>query len=214
MLQLLLMMGISYLIGAIPTSIIAGKLLKGIDIRKHGSGNAGATNVFRVLGWKAGTVVLLIDMFKGWFPTVVVSQLGMDSGLGWGAINYQILAGVSAIFGHIWTLFAGFKGGKGVGAGAGMIIGLAPMPVLVCIIVFAATVGLTRFVSLGSILGALTFMLVIVLQRYVFGQAIPVELLVFSGFIPALIFFTHRANIRRLLKGEENKISFGKTNNQ
>ncbi len=211
MISLLLMVVISYLIGSIPTSIIAGKLLKGIDIRQHGSGNAGATNVFRVLGWKAGLVVLLIDMFKGWFPTVYVSQLGMDSGLAWQPINYQILAGVAAMFGHIWTIFAGFKGGKGVGTGAGMIIGLAPLPVLICLIVFVVTVALTRYVSLGSILASITFMVVVLLQKYVFDIDIPTQLLVFSVFVPILIIFTHRSNIQRLLKGQENKIQFGKS---
>lgn len=211
MISLLLMVVISYLIGSIPTSIIAGKLLKGIDIRQHGSGNAGATNVFRVLGWKAGLVVLLIDMFKGWFPTVYVSQLGMDSGLAWQPINYQILAGVAAMFGHIWTIFAGFKGGKGVGTGAGMIIGLAPLPVLICLIVFIVTVALTRYVSLGSILASITFMVVVLLQKYVFDIDISTQLLVFSVFVPILIVFTHRSNIQRLLKGQENKIQFGKS---
>lgn len=211
MLNMLLMIAISYLMGSIPTSIIAGKLLKGIDIRKEGSGNAGATNVFRVLGWKAGLVVLLIDMLKGWIPTVYVSQLGMDSGLGWHAINYQILAGVCAMFGHIWTIFASFKGGKGVGTGAGMIIGLAPFPVLVCIIVFIVTVWLTRFVSLGSILASITFMAVVFVQKFALNQPVPIELLVFSVFIPVLIIFTHRANVQRLLKGEENKIQFKKS---
>ena len=211
MLNMLLMIAISYLMGSIPTSIIAGKLLKGIDIRKEGSGNAGATNVFRVLGWKAGLVVLLIDMLKGWIPTVYVSQLGMDSGLGWHAINYQIVAGISAMFGHIWTIFASFKGGKGVGTGAGMIIGLAPVPVLVCIIVFIVTVWLTRFVSLGSILASITFMAVVFVQKFALNQPVPIELLIFSVFIPVLIIFTHRANVQRLLKGEENKIQFKKS---
>ena len=211
MLNMLLMIAISYLMGSIPTSIIAGKLLKGIDIRKEGSGNAGATNVFRVLGWKAGLVVLLIDMLKGWIPTVYVSQLGMDSGLGWHAINYQIIAGISAMFGHIWTIFVSFKGGKGVGTGAGMIIGLAPVPVLVWIIVFIVTVWLTRFVSLGSILASITFMAVVFVQKFALNQPVPIELLIFSLFIPVLIIFTHRANVQLLMKGEENKIQFKKS---
>ncbi len=211
MINLFLMIAVSYLLGAIPTSIIAGKLLKGIDIRQHGSGNAGATNVFRVLGWKAGLVVLIIDMLKGWIPTVYVSQLGIESGLGWGLINFQIIAGFSAMFGHIWTIFAKFKGGKGVGTGAGMLIGLAPLAVLICLVVFIAIVAATRFVSLGSILAASTFAIVIFVQKFALSQPVPNELLIFSVFIPMLIIFTHRSNIQRLLKGEESKISFGKT---
>lgn len=211
MLQFALMIIISYLTGSIPTSIIAGKLTKGIDIRQHGSGNAGATNVFRVLGWKTGLVVLLIDMLKGWVPTVYFARLGLASGMEWDFVNYQIIAGICAIFGHIWTIFAGFKGGKGVGTGAGMLIGLAPGAVLICIIVFAATVALTQFVSLGSILASITFMLVIFAQKFALGQPVPTALLVFSAFIPLLIIFTHRSNIRRLLSGQENKIQFGKS---
>ncbi len=211
MLNMLLMIIFSYLLGSIPTSIIAGKLLKGIDIRQHGSGNAGATNVFRVLGWKAGLVVLIIDMLKGLIPTVWVSQLGIESGLGWNVINYQIIAGFSAMFGHIWTIFAKFKGGKGVGTGAGMLIGLAPFAVLICLIVFIAVVAATRFVSLGSILASITFTAVIFVQKLVLGQPVPNELMIFSLLIPTLIIFTHRANIQRLLKGEESKISFSKS---
>ncbi len=211
MIYFIAMIVISYLCGSIPTSIIAGKLQKGIDIRQHGSGNAGATNVFRVLGWKTGLIVLLIDMAKGLIPTVWVSQLGANSGFGWEAINYQVLAGVSAVFGHIWTIFAKFKGGKGVGTAAGMVIGLAPVAVLICIVVFAITVWLTRFVSLGSILASITFFAVIFIQRFVLEQPIPDLLLIFSIFIPVLIIFTHRSNIQRLLKGEENKMTFGKS---
>ncbi len=211
MLQVIFMIALSYLAGSIPTSIIAGKLTKGIDIRQHGSGNAGATNVFRVLGWKIGLVVLLIDMLKGWVPTVYFARLGLGSGMEWDFVNYQIIAGMSAIFGHIWTIFAGFKGGKGVGTGAGMLIGLAPGAVLVCIVIFVATLATTRFVSLGSILAAIAFMLVIFVQKFALGQTVPTALLVFSAFIPLLIIFTHRSNIGRLIKGEENRIQFGKT---
>lgn len=211
MIYLVLMVAISYLCGSFPTSIIAGKMLKGVDIREHGSGNAGATNVFRVLGWKAGLAVLLIDMAKGLIPTVWVSQLGEASGLGWETIAYQVIAGVSAVFGHIWTIFAKFKGGKGVGTAAGMVIGLAPWAVLICLLVFAGTVALTRYVSLGSVLASITFLTVILVQKYAMNQAVPDLLLIFSFFIPALIIFTHRSNIQRLLKGEENKIQFQKS---
>ncbi|MEL6822937.1 MAG: glycerol-3-phosphate acyltransferase, partial [Calditrichota bacterium] len=141
---LLLMIVISYLMGSFPTSIIAGKLLKGIDIRQHGSGNAGATNVFRVLGWKAGSVVLFIDIMKGLIPTAMLYQVGLK-GMNWEPVNMQILAGISAVFGHIWTVFAGFKGGKGVGTGAGMVVGLLPKAVIIAILVFIVTVAITRY---------------------------------------------------------------------
>lgn len=206
--QLLAMIGLSYLIGSIPTSIIAGKLLRGIDIREHGSGNAGATNVFRVLGWKAGVAVLIIDMLKGFVPTVWISQLPQGA-LGWPAINFQIIAGLCAVFGHIWTVFAGFKGGKGVGTGAGMLIGLAPAAVGICVVVFVLVVAITRYVSLGSMLASLALPVVIFVKHYTLHQPQPTQLMVFSMFIPALIVYTHRSNIRRLMEGTENRIQFG-----
>ncbi len=207
MLYFIAMIFLSYLIGSIPTSIIAGKVLKGIDIRQHGSGNAGATNVFRVLGWKAGITVLFIDIMKGVIPTVWVYQIGLIN-FSWQPINAQICAGLAAVFGHIWTVFAGFKGGKGVGTGAGMVIGLAPVAVLIALIVFIITVAATRFVSLGSILASLTLPVVLFLQRFALSQSVPNQLLVLSVFIPVLIIYTHRSNVQRLLKGQENKIQF------
>lgn len=210
MLNLILMLLLGYLIGSFPTSIIAGRLLRGIDIRSEGSGNAGATNVFRVLGWQAGVLVLLIDIFKGWISTVWVSQWGIAGGTGLAPVDYQILAGLAAVFGHIWTVFAGFKGGKGVAAGAGMLIGLAPEAVVVCIVAFVAVVAITRYVSLGSMLGALAFPAVIFFQRFKLGIPVASEMLIFSSFIPVLIIYTHRSNITRLLRGAESKISIGK----
>lgn len=209
--QLILMIVISYLMGSIPTSIIAGKLLKNLDIRTVGSGNAGATNAFRILGPTAGTIVLLIDMAKGFIPVVWISQLGIADGPAWEPIIYQLIAGLSAMFGHIWTIFAGFKGGKGVGTAAGMLLGLTPLTIGICLLVFIVTVAITRYVSLGSILAALTFLIVTLVRKYALGVAIPDALLIISIFIPALIIYTHRANIQRLLKGEENKMKFGKS---
>ncbi len=200
---------ISYLMGSFPTSIVTGKLLKGIDIRQHGSGNAGATNVFRVLGWKAGIAVLFIDMLKGFVPAFWVYRLAVGH-VDLPAIDLQIIAGLSAVFGHIWTIFAGFKGGKGVGTGAGVIIALAPFAVLVALVVFIVTVALTRYVSLGSILASITVPLVVILQKTIGQQPVPLELVIFTLFIPLLIIYTHRSNIQRLLQGNENKIQFSK----
>lgn len=194
--------------GSIPTSVIASKLLKGIDIREHGSGNAGATNVFRVMGWKIGLTVLVIDMGKGYIPTILFYKLGMR-GVDWPTINLQILAGLSAILGHIWTVFAGFKGGKGVGTGAGMLIGLAPFAVIIGIIVFIIVVSISQFVSLGSIIASISVPITVLLQ-YQSQETFPIQLFIFSLFVPALIIYTHRKNIQRLLRGEESKIHFGR----
>ena len=208
MIYLSIMILASYLLGSIPTSIIASKIIKGIDIREHGSGNAGATNVFRVMGWKMGLSVLIIDMAKGYIPTILFYKLGMK-GVDWPIINLQILAGLSAIFGHIWTVFAGFKGGKGVGTGAGMLIGLTPFAVIIGIIAFIIVFSISRFVSLGSIIASV-FVPITVLIQYQSQETFPIQLFIFSLFVPVLIIYTHRKNIQRLLKGEESKIQLGK----
>lgn len=197
---------IAYLFGSFPTAIIAGKLLKKIDIREHGSGNAGATNVLRILGWKAALVVLLIDMFKGFVPVFWLTALIV--GQGDTTIYFQILAAFAAISGHIWTIFAGFRGGKGVGTAAGVFLGLAPVALTIALLAFLIVVALTRYVSLGSLLAALVFILTELIQKFIFKIAVPDVLLYVSALVVALIWFAHRANIKRLLAGNESKISF------
>jgi len=199
---------IGYLFGSFPTAIIAGKMLRKIDIREYGSGNAGATNVFRVLGWKAGVTVLLIDMLKGFIPVFWLAPLIYGT-TGEYLVYYQILAAVGAIAGHVWTIFAGFKGGKGVGTSAGVFLGLAPWPLTIALVVFIIVVALTRYVSLGSLLAALTFLVMLLIQKYVWSMQIPDVLVYLGTAVVILIWYAHRTNIKRLLQGTENKISFG-----
>jgi len=201
---------IAYLFGSFPTAIIAGKLLKKIDIRDHGSGNAGATNVLRVLGWKAALVVLLIDMFKGFVPVFWLA--GMIHQQPDTIIYYQILAAISAIIGHIWTIFAGFRGGKGVGTSAGVFMGLAPIPLISALVFFIIIVSFTRYVSLGSISAALVFLLLLGYQKYILIINIPDILFYLTVVVVALIWIAHRDNIKRLLKGQESKVSFSSSN--
>ena len=125
--DIILVIILSYLAGSIPTSIIMGKLLKGIDIREHGSGNAGGTNALRILGWKAGITTMILDIFKGFAATFWFSKFAMD-----GSVPIMIIAGIAAILGHTYTIFAGFKGGKGVGTAAGMLIALFPVSLPSC----------------------------------------------------------------------------------
>lgn len=197
---------IAYLFGSFPTALIAGKLLKKIDIREHGSGNAGATNVVRVLGWKAGLIVLLIDMFKGFVPVFWLAPV--IAGTTEYTIYYQILAAVAAIAGHIWTVFAGFRGGKGVGTAAGVFLGIAPLALSIALLFFIIVVAISRYVSLGSLLSSAAFLSTLLLQKYYFMQEVPVVLIIVGAIIVALIWFAHRANIKRLLSGTESKISF------
>jgi glycerol-3-phosphate acyltransferase PlsY len=233
MLTLLAILTVSYTIGSIPSSIIAGKLLKGIDIRQYGSGNAGGTNAIRVLGWKTGLLVTLIDIFKGTFAAVSVVAFFKSHPVGafpdMNEVALRLLAGMSAVIGHVFTVFAGFKGGKGVSTAAGMLIGIAPVSMLMVIGVFLLTVYLSRYVSVASILAALAFPLIIAIRKYIFElgsgldyyirlfgarwfvhDSLDYHLLIFGLIVAFAILYTHRGNIRRLLSGTENRLTFGK----
>ncbi len=213
MLSLILIILLSYLAGSIPTSIIMSKLTRGIDIREHGSGNAGATNVIRVLGWKIGIVVIIVDVGKGVLATLLISKLRIDQA----PISdnlVQIIAGLSAVLGHIWTIFAGFKGGKGVGTAAGMLFSLYPIAGLICLIIFGTVLLTGRYVSVASMSAAVSLPIVILILNNFFKYSITKELFCFAILMALLIVFTHRSNIKRLVKGEENrikKISFKKS---
>ncbi len=229
MLTLALIALCSYLLGAIPTSIIISKLVKGIDIRQYGSGNAGGTNVFRVLGWQAGVFVTLFDMFKG--IASVTSIVGyftenpIDALPNMPFIVYQLIAGVAAMLGHIYTVFAGFKGGKGVSTGAGVVIGIAPITMVFVFAVFFITLLLTRYVSVSSMIGAVSIPTVMAIRRFLFGGDLdgqfPISLfgnefvlhdsletitIATSVVIAFVIIYTHRTNIERLRNGTENRL--------
>jgi glycerol-3-phosphate acyltransferase PlsY len=207
MLDLIAIVIISYLLGSIPTAIIFGKLLRGIDIREHGSKNAGATNVFRVMGAKVALTVLAIDALKGWAAVVLVSQVSCCVAAPILAPVYlQILAGLAAIVGHVWTVFAQFKGGKGVGTALGVFIGLLPIPALSALAAWIIVVAITRYVSVASLTAAVVLPVTAIIQKAVQGGGAGV--VIFAGLIGALIWFTHIPNIKRLLAGTENK--FGK----
>jgi len=206
MIDLLIVIVLSYLLGSIPTAIIAARSTRGIDIREHGSGNVGGTNALRILGWKIGMTVMIFDFGKGWFAAYYIAQLGYNNGI-IEPLLVQILAGSFSIVGHIYTLFAGFKGGKGVGTAAGMLLAVYPVSLLFCIAVFAITVGTTKYVSLASILGALTLPISLYIRELYYGGEIELVRSAFAIFIVFLIVYTHRSNIQRLLKGEEKKFS-------
>lgn len=209
---------LSYLIGSIPTSIIISKAAKGIDIREHGSGNAGGTNVMRVLGWKHGILVILLDALKGVLAVVVVARLHYGSMPFQNPTPFddftliQIIAGISAVIGHIWTVFAGFKGGKGIATALGMLLMIVTIDMLIALGVFILVVTLSRYVSLGSLAGAVSVPLALIVRENVFHVNIPNyhTLLPFLIFLAVLVIFTHRKNVIRLLNGSENKISFSK----
>lgn len=203
MISLLSILILSYLVGSIPTSIITGRILKRIDIRDYGSGNAGGTNAFRVLGWKAGVFVTLFDIAKGTFSTIVISKIHIDALPFDNATLIMILAGICAILGHTYTIFAGFRGGKGVGTGAGMLIGLFPIALPFCIIVFALVLFSTGIVSISSMAAAFSLPIVLIILDNLFSKNVDITLIIFSIIIPFFIIFTHRSNMKRLIRGEE-----------
>ncbi len=207
MLELIILLLISYLIGSTPTSIIVGKLVRGIDIREHGSGNAGGTNVFRVLGWKPALVVVIVDIFKGWLPAAVLATtlfqgkiVIADAGL------VQILCGFAAVLGHTYTIFAGFSGGKGIATLAGMLLALFPIAFPLCLLVFVITLILTGYVSVSSMMAA-AFLPVFLLALPPLTNIEPAQfsLIVFSLLVPFFVVFTHRSNLVRLRAGTENR---------
>jgi glycerol-3-phosphate acyltransferase PlsY len=207
MLELLILIFIAYIIGSTPTSIIVSKTVYKSDVREHGSGNAGATNVFRTFGWKPALFVTLVDIFKGWLPAYVAGNLNSDSILF--ASNpdaLMIIAGFAAVLGHTYTIFAGFKGGKGVGTMAGMLIALFPIALPICILVFILTLITTGIVSLGSMLASVALPVTL----FIIGgmnpeMEISLTLRIFALIIPTFIIFTHRSNIKRMMDGTENR---------
>lgn len=218
MLNLVFVVILSYLVGSIPTSIILSKLVKGIDIRQHGSGNAGGTNVFRVLGWKWGVLTIILDAVKGAIAVIVVARLYLDN-FPFSNITpfddftlVQIICGVAAVIGHIWTVFAGFRGGKGIATALGFLLTLVTIDMLLALIVFTITVSLSRYISLGSLAAAVSLPIILVVRENIFGVEIPgyQTLLPFIIGLVLLVIYTHRKNIDRILKGSENKISLFK----
>jgi acyl phosphate:glycerol-3-phosphate acyltransferase len=209
---------LSYLIGSIPTSIIVSKAVKGIDIREHGSGNAGGTNVMRVLGWKHGLFVILLDVLKGILVVVVVARLHYGNMPFQNITPFddftlvQIIAGIFAVIGHIWTIFAGFKGGKGIATALGMLLMIITVDMLIAIGVFIIVVTISRYVSLGSLMGSISVPLSLIIRENVFNVDIPSynTILPFIIAVSLLVVYTHRKNVVRILAGSENKLSFKK----
>ena len=205
---------LSYLVGSFPTSIIVSRLTRGIDIREHGSGNAGGTNVFRVIGWRYGLLVIAVDFFKGYLATIVITKL-MVGDLPFNNRTpfeditvVRIIAGCSAILGHIWTAFGKFRGGKGMATAGGVLLGLATVEVLVAVGVFALVLTVSRYVSLGSISAAISLPLAMLARHNIFHAELQGyhTLIFFTVGIALLLLFTHRANIKRLLAGTEQRL--------
>jgi glycerol-3-phosphate acyltransferase PlsY len=190
----------AYLLGSIPTAVWIGKYFYKIDVREYGSGNAGATNTFRVLGKKAGIPVLLIDVLKG-FAAVCLAYLSHYTRNSNQLINLQLVLGIASLFGHIFPIFASFRGGKGIATLLGIILAVHPYAALVSMSIFIVVLLITSYVSLGSMIAAVCFPVVVI---GVFKTTAP-SLIIFSILIAIMVLITHQKNIERLLRKEESK---------
>jgi glycerol-3-phosphate acyltransferase PlsY len=204
MFSIILTIVLSYLLGSCPFSIIITRIWKGIDIRDFGSKNAGFTNVYRVVGPLPAVMVLILDITKGMAAVLLITQISVTPS--WlSLIDLKLVAGFFVILGHVFPVFAGFRGGKGIATGLGALLSIIPLEVALALILFVVIVAITRYVSLGS-LSATTFVFFVLLfERYYLKYEVPVELIVMIFFLTGLIFFNHRGNIKRLLAGTENK---------
>jgi acyl phosphate:glycerol-3-phosphate acyltransferase len=197
---------LAYLLGSIPSAVWVGIRFYDIDVRKAGSGNAGATNTIRVLGLKAGIPVLLIDVFKAWLAVAFAGWIAEGIFSGENLILFRMAAGALAVLGHVFPAFAGFRGGKGVASLVGVVIALYPQAFILVLLWFAIVFAITRYVSLASVTSALIFPLIVLFLFH--EQSAPLIVLAFmvAVFVPV----THRRNIGRLIRGEENKLDFKK----
>lgn len=201
---LFILIALAYFIGSIPSSVWLGKAFFGKDVRMEGSKSSGATNAMRILGWKFGLIVLILDMLKGFLVVKLIYFFSIPVSGFIEPHHLQCIAGLFAIIGHIFPLFAGFKGGKGIATITGILLGIYPMVLIIILPLFLVIVFLSKFVSLGSILASVCLPFVF---YFIFG----IEDLILIGFtinLSIIVILTHRKNIKRIIAGEENIISF------
>ena len=205
---------LAYLIGSVPTAVLVGKAQMGIDIRDYGSGNSGATNTFRVLGKKAGILVMAVDVFKGFAATCLpqlIFLLDLQQPIPVENITImQIFYGIVAVIGHIFPVYAKFKGGKGVATLLGMIIAINPLASLACVAIFLIVLFTSKYVSLGSMIAALAFPFLLLIPRINHSDPSNPILIAFGFVLFSIVVVTHQKNIKRLIKGEENKANIGR----
>ncbi|MBL0049880.1 MAG: glycerol-3-phosphate 1-O-acyltransferase PlsY [Bacteroidetes bacterium] len=197
---------IAYLLGSIPTSVWIGQYFYNIDVREFGSGNSGATNTFRVLGYKAGIPVLIIDVLKGWFSVrlaVLISDYAPGSAL---LVDLELVFAVAALMGHVFPVYVGFRGGKGVATLLGIVLALNPTAALISLAVFIIVFLSTKYVSLSSIIASFAFPNVVI---FAMDSRVP-SMVIFSMFITVIVLITHQKNIERLLAKKESKIHLRK----
>ena len=207
---------ISYLLGSTPSAIWVGKAFKGIDVREHGSGNAGTTNTFRVLGVPFGVTVFVLDFMKGFVSSFWISGLaffwfsGPLAPPNWDVEAFlSISCGMAAVFGHMFPIFAGFKGGKGAATACGMLFGIEPISIGISFALFGLIVWITRYVSLASIVSTAIYPITLLIMRYGLDRYVDGSIIIIAAMIAFGIIYKHKVNIRRLIAGTENKVGAG-----
>jgi acyl phosphate:glycerol-3-phosphate acyltransferase len=193
---------LAYMLGSVPAAVWIGKKIHGVDVRQHGSRNAGTTNVIRVLGWKTGIPVLLIDVSKGWLAAMLPLLLNLSPDDPAHLINLKILAGLTAVIGHIFPIFAGFRGGKGVATVFGVLFALHPLLTISCFVVFLVVLLITGIVSLSSMSAGIAFPIFL----FLIFDSPSVVFKIFSVLVGLSLLVTHRKNIVRLMRGEESRL--------
>jgi len=193
---------LAYLLGSIPAAVWIGKWFHNIDVREHGSGNAGTTNTIRVLGWATGIPVLIVDIAKGWLAAMLPVFFHLAEHGSADLTNLQLVSGIIAIIGHIFPVLAGFRGGKGVATVFGVFLALQPLLTICCMGVFLAVLLITGIVSISSMSAGITFPLFL----FLFFDTPSVLFKIFAVLVGIALVVTHRENIRRILRGEETKL--------
>ena len=205
--EIILLVVFAYLIGAFPSAVWLGKFFYNVDVREFGSGNAGATNTFRVLGSKAGIPVLFLDILKGWIAVKLVFLISNYSLLSPELyFENQLAFGISAVIGHLFPIYTGFRGGKGIATMLGFLIGIAPLAAFFSICVFILVLFTSKYVSLSSMIASLTFPFFVMFILHSTNDSLNL----FAIFVPILSLITHQKNIERLIRGNETKIKFDK----
>lgn len=195
---------LAYVLGSIPFALIISRIWKGIDIREHGSRNAGFTNVYRVIGPLPAALVLILDISKGAAAVLLPIQI-LPHTLPLSPVDVKILAALCVMMGHVFPLFAGFRGGKGIATGLGALLSIIPLEATLALVLFVLIVAITRYVSLGSLSAAAFIFLALLFERYYLKIQVNDHLLAAMLLLNGFIFFNHRGNIKRLLSGTENK---------
>ena len=205
--EIILLVVFAYLIGAFPSAVWLGNFFYNVDVREFGSGNAGATNTFRILGKKAGIPVLFLDILKGWIAVRLVFLVSNYSLLSPELyFENQLAFGISAIIGHLFPIYTGFRGGKGIATMLGVLIGIAPLSAFFSICVFILVLFTSKYVSLSSMIASLTFPFFVMFILHSTNDSLNL----FAIFVPILSLITHQKNIERLIRGNETKIKFDK----